>query len=77
MRKTLKLFSELTINALFRFLDKPGRILIKSDSTHYIAPEGRRVIHPHVLVEEAHIKTIPGGRTIYDKFMVEQGDHDD
>lgn len=77
MRTTLKLFTQLTKNAVFHFWDKPGRILIKDDKNHYVAPEGRRVIDPHVLVNEPRIKTQPGGRSIYDKFMSQEGDHND
>jgi hypothetical protein len=77
LRRSLKLFCELTKNAVFNFVDKPGRILIKEDQNHYIAPEGRRVIHPHVLINETQFRTQPGGRSIYEKFKSQEGDRND
>lgn len=46
----VKLFTNLEKGDRFHFGDKPGRILIKSDANHYVAPEGRRMINPHVAV---------------------------
>jgi len=66
---TLNLFSKILIGGMFHFGDKPDRILIKSDKTHYVAPEGRRVIHPHVAVIEHVVTTSLGGESIYDKFL--------
>jgi hypothetical protein len=70
----LKLFINLLSNSVFHFGDNAQRILIKSDPTHYIAPEGRRSIHPHVAVIEHTFKTQPGGKTIFEKFMNQEGD---
>ena len=44
----LLLFLELLISDIFHFYDNPDRKLIKSDDTHYVAPEGRRSISPTV-----------------------------
>lgn len=65
---SLKLFKSLKLGRLFTFGDKPNRLLIKSDDSHYVAPEGRRSIHPHVAVIEKEVKTQPGGKTIHQKF---------
>jgi hypothetical protein len=46
----IKLFLELVRGDLFYFGDKPNRMLIKEDKNHYVAPEGKRMIHPHVAV---------------------------
>lgn len=46
----IKLFLDILTGEVFSFGDKPERQLIKSDRSHYIAPEGRRPIHPHVAV---------------------------
>lgn len=46
----LKLFKDVFGGDLFYFYDKPNRKLIKSNDTHYIAPEGRRQCNPGVLV---------------------------
>jgi hypothetical protein len=46
----LKLFCEVEKGTAFHFYDKPERVLIRSNGSHYISPEGRRKIHPHVLV---------------------------
>lgn len=73
----LKLFQELLSGKLFHFGDKPNRILIKESKDHYIAPEGRRSIHPHVAVVEKIVKTLPGGMSIYDKFTQQKGDSDE
>lgn len=51
-RRNFKLFNTLKRSDIFYFGDKPNRWLIKQDSTHYVAPEGRRSIHPHVAVYE-------------------------
>lgn len=59
-----KLFVELLKSTVFYFYDKPGRKLIKSDNSHYIAPEGRRSINPFVLVFEDRIKKF--GKSIFD-----------
>jgi hypothetical protein len=48
----IKLFLELKKSQIFHFYDKPGRKLVKSDSSHYVGPEGRRRISPTVLVVE-------------------------
>ena len=48
----IKLFSQIMKGTAFFFIDKPDRILVKSNKSHYIAPEGRRQAHPHVLVAE-------------------------
>lgn len=69
----LKLFSELVVNAIFHFGDKPNRLLIKDSPTHYISPEGRREIHPHVAVIEPVINLEIGGPTIYEMFKSQEG----
>ena len=61
----LKLFMQLAKSTIFHFGDKPARKLIKSDSSHYVAPEGPRLIHPHVLVFP-ETKTEPR-QSIYDQ----------
>ena len=44
------LFLELVVDDIFHFFDRPDRKLVKSDDTHYVAPEGRRAISPTVAV---------------------------
>ena len=73
----LKLFAKLLKGSIFHFGDRPNRILIAEDKDHYIAPEGRRKINPFVAVVEMTVKTLPGGRSIYDKFMNQKGDSDE
>lgn len=45
-----KLFNQLAKGVGFFFYDKPSRILVKQDDTHYVGQEGRHSIHPHVLI---------------------------
>lgn len=52
-----KLFIQLFISTIFHFYGNPERKLIKSDDSHYIAPEGRRSINPFTLVFEDPIET--------------------
>lgn len=46
----IKLFKELINGTVFHFGDNEVRKLIKDDASHYVAPEGRHKIHPHVAV---------------------------
>ncbi len=46
----LKLFCQIPKGTAFHFYDTPERVLVRSNGTHYVAPEGRHKIHPHVLV---------------------------
>ena len=46
----IKLFCEIEKGTAFHFYGNPERVLIRSNGSHYIAPEGRHKIHPHVLV---------------------------
>jgi hypothetical protein len=57
----LKLFVELMKSEIFYFYDRPDRKLVKSDSNHYAAPEGRRVISPTVAIfqDQNHGSGIP------------------
>ncbi len=59
--KTLKLFCQVVKGTIFYFGDNPNRLLVKSNGAHYIAPEGRHKINPHVLVfqnDEKSVKSI-------------------
>ncbi len=56
MKNKLTLFNELHEGDVFHFYDKPDRKLIKSNSKHYIAPEGRRLISLTVLVKKDEAK---------------------
>jgi hypothetical protein len=61
----LKLFIELLVGQFFHFYDTPERKLIKSDSSHYISPEGtRRLISPFVAVFTDNL--IKKQKSIYD-----------
>jgi hypothetical protein len=60
----IKLFMEILSGMVFHFGDKPDRKLIKSNSSHYIAPEGRRTADPHVAVVP---DTQNSARSIYDQ----------
>lgn len=73
----LKLFQDLAKSAVFYFYDKPSRLLVKSNGKHYAAPEGRRVIHPHVAVVEVKTRVQPQGSSIYDKLNHQKGDSGD
>ena len=68
------LFSKLLNGVPFHFGDKPNRMLIKSDRTHYFAPEGRKVINPHVGIFEHVTTTSLGGESLYEKFMKGKSD---
>lgn len=65
----LKLFVELTLGSLFHFGDKPDRILIKSNGSHYVSPEGRRNINPFVAIFQHKPNLEVGGKSIYDQFQ--------
>lgn len=61
----LKLFIELINGTRFHFGDNPDRDLIKDDRTHYVAPEGRHSIHPHVAVIQDRPRYVV--RSIWDR----------
>lgn len=63
----LKLFSQVQKGVTFFFGDRPDRLLIKDDDNHYIAPEGRHVTHPHVLVFQRKSKANGGTPAITDE----------
>lgn len=64
----IKLFSQLLSGELFHFGDKPNRLLIKSGRSHYVAPEGRRKIDPHVAVIPDDHREEVGGESIFERF---------
>lgn len=67
-----KLFINLIVSQIFHFYGAPERKLIKSDDSHYIAPEGRRSINPFTLVFEDLVKNT---RSIFDKSEGENNEH--
>jgi len=70
----IKLFIELANYEWFHYGDKPERKLMKSDSSHYICPEGRRGINPLVAVFTDVMKTETPRKSIYNHT---KGDHND
>lgn len=68
----INLFVNLLVGSIFHFGDAPDRKLIKSDDKHYVAPEGRHSIHPHVAVISD--PSINPTKSIYDQT---EGDSND
>ena len=56
----IKLFTNLRISEMFHFYDTPNRVLIKSDDSHYVGPEGLiRPMHPYVAIVPDQPKAAP------------------
>jgi hypothetical protein len=71
----LQLFIRLLTGDWFHFYDRPDRLLMKTDNSHYIAPEGRKMIHPFVAVVK-HDLVVPARKSIFDRTKDESNGHE-